>query len=99
VAFRVVPLGTGDTSLSSYVAMVAKVLDRLNVKYELTPMNTVLELGSLDDVLHIVRCVVDELRSMGVKRIAIDISMDLRFDKESTIEGKLRSVREKLGNS
>ncbi|MGM0414854.1 MAG: MTH1187 family thiamine-binding protein, partial [Bacillota bacterium] len=44
----VVPLGTEDTSLSSYVADCQKVLEQEEgIEYQLTPMGTIIE-GDLD---------------------------------------------------
>ncbi len=95
-SLRVIPIGTCCTSFSSYVAKVERILERFGAKHVLTPMSTILELNSIDELTEILKAIVEDLKSVGVKRIGIDISMDFRFDKELTIEGKLRSVEEKL---
>ena len=48
---KVVPLGNGSTSLSTYVAGCVTVLKQFpDLKYELTAMGTIVE-GPLDTVL------------------------------------------------
>ncbi|RLE00057.1 MAG: thiamine-binding protein, partial [Aquificota bacterium] len=39
----VVPLGTGSPSLSVYVAKALKILEQSGLKYQLTPMGTIIE--------------------------------------------------------
>lgn len=92
----VVPLGTASPSLSGYVAGVEKVLDRYGeLKHTLTPMSTVVE-GDLDTILKAIREMHEVPFSMGVKRVATRINIDDRRDRELTMEGKLRSVEQKL---
>ena len=45
VDVSIIPVGTGNPSVSEYVAEVQKVLEKNadRVKYQLTPMNTVIE--------------------------------------------------------
>ncbi|WP_233417989.1 MTH1187 family thiamine-binding protein [Desulfurococcus amylolyticus] len=97
LTLRVIPIGTCSTSLSSYVAEVEKVLSSLGLKHVLTASATIIELSDLGEVSKILESVVDELVARGVKRVSIDLSIDYRVDKELSIEGKVRSVEEKLG--
>ncbi len=48
----VVPIGTSDTSLSSYVADCLRILKKEKVRYELSSMGTNIE-GDLKDLLKI----------------------------------------------
>jgi len=82
--------------LSSYVVEVIKVLNELGVKYNLHAAGTNIEVDSFEDLSKILRSVVDVLSSMGVRRLLIDVSIDVRLDKEASIEGKIGSIREKL---
>lgn len=91
----VVPLGTGSPSLSSYVAGVEKLLATFNLKTMLTPMGTVLE-GDLDEVLRAVRAVHEVPFQAGALRVSTTVKIDERRDKELSMDGKVRSVREKL---
>lgn len=51
----IVPIGTGSTSVSKYVANCHKILqDEKRIKYKLTSMATVFE-GNLDIILEVIR--------------------------------------------
>ncbi|KJS21511.1 MAG: hypothetical protein VR72_10240 [Clostridiaceae bacterium BRH_c20a] len=89
----VVPLGTG-TSISNYVAKCHQVLDESGLKYQLTPMSTVVE-GSLDKVLEVVRRMHEVPFIAGAQRVSTSIRIDDRRDKKLTMEGKIKAVEEK----
>ena len=92
----VVPLGTGSTSLSSYVAGVEKVLAKhKNIKTMLTPMATILE-GDLDEILTAVRQMHETPFLNGAKRVSTRISIDDRRDKTLSMAGKMEAVKSKL---
>jgi uncharacterized protein (TIGR00106 family) len=88
----VVPLGTGNTSLSSYVAGCMELLEsRKDVSYQLTPMGTIIE-GPLDKVIEIA-CQLHEIPfDEGALRVLTTLKIDDRRDKTSTMTGKLASV-------
>jgi len=52
IEFVIVPLG--ELSLSRYVAHVVKLLEGKRVKYQLTPMGTIIEVPTLREGLKIV---------------------------------------------
>ncbi len=91
----ITPLGTGSPSLSKYVAKVHRVLDKYQVKYQLTPMSTVIE-ADVDTIFKIAREMHEVLFSEGVQRVVTSLRVDDRRDKELTMEGKVRAVEEKL---
>ncbi|MEZ0290842.1 MAG: MTH1187 family thiamine-binding protein [Sulfolobales archaeon] len=93
---RVIPIGTSSPSLSSYVAEVVNVLRERKIKYVLTPFNTAVELNDLGELTEVIDSMISRLRARGVQRIAIDIQLDLRFDKEISLEYKVDSVERKL---
>ena len=95
VQFSVVPLGTGETSLSSYVAQVHRVLRESGLKNQLTPMGTVLE-GPLGELLAVIQRVHELPFGQGAQRVMTLINIDDRRDKPATAQGKLDSVRNKL---
>ncbi len=93
----VIPVGTGTTSVSPYVARCHEVLANVEeLKYRLTPMATILE-GDLRLILK----VIEELHGVpfesGAKRVLTTVIIDDRKDKALTMEGKVESVRRKLG--
>ncbi|MEW6696386.1 MAG: MTH1187 family thiamine-binding protein [Bacillota bacterium] len=92
----VVPLGTGSTSLSSYVAGCVKILEQAEgIKYQLTPMGTILE-GDLSRVLELVRQMHEQPFLAGAARVSTTVRIDDRRDKEGTMRGKVASVETKL---
>lgn len=97
VDVSIIPVGTGNPSVSEYVAEVQKVLEKNanRVKYQLTPMNTVIE-GDLPVLLEVIQQMHEVPYTKGAKRVATTIRIDDRRDKESTMEKKLNSVRSKL---
>jgi len=91
-AISVVPVGTKTTSISSYVRDCLRVLNKhKKLKYELTPMATVVE-GSLDEILEVVKEMHEVTFSKGVMRVLTHITIDDRRDKELTMQGKVESV-------
>jgi uncharacterized protein (TIGR00106 family) len=95
VFLTITPLGTATPSVSSYVAGVEKVLREAGLKNQLTAMGTIIE-GDLDAILAVVRKMHEHPFTQGALRVSTSIRIDDRRDKVATIEGKMRSVEEKL---
>lgn len=96
VEVTIVPLGTGSASVSRYVAECHKVLaQEAGVKYQLTPMATVIE-GDLDRIFAIIRKMHEVPFSAGAVRVSTSIKVDDRRDQELTMKGKIQAVIEKL---
>jgi uncharacterized protein (TIGR00106 family) len=91
----IVPLGTGNPSLSRYVAEAVKALEDSGIRFTLTPMSTVLE-GSLEEVLEAVRMLHRLPFNKGAERVSTRVVIDERRDKDATAEGKIKSVEERL---
>lgn len=96
VFVSVAPIGTGTTSLSPYVAGVEKVLKGSGLKHQLTAMGTIIE-GELDEIFAVLRQMHEHPFTQGAVRVSTLIKIDDRRDKPHTIEGKVRSVEEKMG--
>ncbi len=96
VQVSITPLGTGSPSVSRYVADCHKVLEGMEgIKWQLTPMATVLE-GDLDLVLQAIRRMHEVPFGAGVQRVSTLIKIDDRRDREATMEKKMHSVESKL---
>lgn len=97
VDVSIVPLGTGNTSLSPYVAACEKVLREHSedLKHELTAMGTIIE-GDLDKILALIRRLHEVPFSHGAMRVSTTIRIDDRRDKSGTIAQKIKSVEDKL---
>lgn len=97
IDITVIPVGTGTTSVSEYVAEIHKVLQRHEdrVKYQLTPMSTLIE-GDLKLLLEIVQEIHEVPFQKGLQRVCTNLRIDDRRDKEHSMERKLESVQTKL---
>lgn len=91
----IVPLGTKDASISTYVAECIKVLQGLGLKYELTAMGTQVE-GDLDLLFETARRLHEVPFQKGAMRVLTLIKIDDRRDKPQALEEKITSVKQKL---
>ena len=96
IAFlTITPLGTATPSVSSYVAGVERILRGTTLKHQLTAMGTIIE-GDVDELLAVVRRMHEHPFTQGALRVSTSLRIDDRRDKVASIEGKMRSVEEKL---
>ena len=95
-SISVVPVGTGSTSVSPYVARCHEVLrETKDIKYQLTPMATILE-GDLPRIMEILAILHRIPFEEGAKRVLTTVMIDDRLDKALTMNGKTDSVKRKL---
>lgn len=88
----IVPVGTGNTGISHYVAASLGVLEGMkDLSYRLTPMGTIIE-GPLGKILEAVREMHEVPFSKGAFRVVTFIKVDDRRDRPSTMAGKVESV-------
>lgn len=92
--FSMSPTDKGE-SLSPYVSRSLDIIDKSGVSYRLNPMGTCLE-GSWDEVMGVVtKCF--ERMSQDCHRISVSLKIDYRKGKDNRLEGKIKSVEEKVG--
>jgi uncharacterized protein (TIGR00106 family) len=94
IELSVIPIGVG-ASLSKYVACVMKVIEESGLIYESHSMATNIECD-WEDITPLVKKCHDELKKMGVKRISTTVRISERTDKPYTMEGKLKSLEQKM---
>ncbi|WP_297506418.1 MTH1187 family thiamine-binding protein [Thermococcus sp.] len=94
VEFVIVPLG--ERSLSRYVAEVIKLLERRGIKYQLTPMSTIIEVPTVREALDVIEEAHELMFRLGARRVSTTIRIDDRRDKERSMEDKVKSVMEKV---
>ena len=95
--FSIVPIGTGETSVSSYVAAAVDALSGVRgLELQVTPMGTVLAAKDLKTILDAVRVAHEVLFSLGIKRVSSTLKLDDRRDKSRTMNDKVKAVNEKL---
>lgn len=99
VEVTVIPIGTGTTSVSDYVAGIHRALEQEEaegrVRFQMTPMSTIIE-GELDDLLRVVRRIHEVPFEQGAGRVSTSIKIDDRRDKAGSMEQKMQSVAAKL---
>ncbi|WP_297552042.1 MTH1187 family thiamine-binding protein [Thermococcus sp.] len=95
VEFVIVPLG--EKSLSRYVAEVIKLLERKGVKYQLTPMATIIETKTVREAFDIIEEAHELMFNLGAERVSTTIRIDDKRDRERHMEDKVKSVLEKVG--
>ena len=99
VDVTVIPIGTESPSVSSYVADLQKILkgyeEEGKIRFQLTPMNTIIE-GELPILFQVIQDIHESPFQHGIQRVATNIRIDDRRDKNTTMEGKLSSVQRQL---
>lgn len=92
----VIPIGTGSTSLSRFVADMQRTLERVEgITYELTSMGTIVE-GPLPRILAAVEALHESPFAGGAQRVSTAVKIDDRRDKPSSSRSKLEAVEAKL---
>jgi uncharacterized protein (TIGR00106 family) len=90
--FSIHPIGSG-TSVGRYVKSAINALSKIpGLKYEVTPMATVLEARDMETILKAVKVSHLALRLMGAKRISSLLRIDERLDKKRTMSDKVQGL-------
>jgi|YelNatPaOPRAMG01_1025707.scaffolds.fasta_scaffold14553_7 uncharacterized protein (TIGR00106 family) len=88
----VVPVGTGSTGLSQFIAACLDALEsKREISYQLTPMGTIIE-GTLEKVFEGIQALHEAPFSKGVARVVTWVKIDDRRDRETTMTSKVESV-------
>ena len=90
----VVPVGTGKTGLSDYIAVALREVKQAGVKYQLCPTCTVFE-ADLDTALKIAKAAHQAVIDSGAKRVITTLRIDERLDTQRTMEERVKRVTEK----
>ena len=90
----IIPLGVG-LSLSSYVAACEQVFTEHGLEPQLHANGTNIE-GDWDEVMAALKACHERLHEMGAPRIATNLRLGTRVDREPSMDAKLSSVKEKL---
>ncbi|OGE23378.1 MAG: hypothetical protein A3J42_06690 [Candidatus Dadabacteria bacterium RIFCSPHIGHO2_12_FULL_53_21] len=94
----VIPIGTPSPSIGDWIAEAVRVLENENVKYEVSPVGTLLE-GKNADIFRIAAKMHSASFKKGIKRVVTTIIIDDRRDKEVTMKSKVASVKKRLRKS
>jgi uncharacterized protein (TIGR00106 family) len=93
VNFSVVPIGK-ESSLSTQVAEILKIVSESGIDYKLHAMGTILE-GEWDNIMKLIKkCHKQILKNSD--RVLTTITIDDREGRTGRIAGKVKSVEKKL---
>ena len=92
--FAMFPTDKGS-SVSPYVAKIVGMIKELGYEYRLTAMGTIVETATIDQALDVVNSSYRLLES-DCERVYVTINLDIRKGDLGRIEGKIKSVNEKL---
>jgi uncharacterized protein (TIGR00106 family) len=93
----VLPIGTGNTSISDYIAASEALLKEFpELKHRVNPLSTSVE-GELDRVLELVRRMHEAPFAEGAYRVSTSLRIDDRRDSSVSMEHPMDAVREKAG--
>lgn len=96
VAVSVAPLGTGDASVSRFVAEAKRVLDKYpDLEHRLDPMFTTIQ-GDLRRIFEAVVEMHEAVAAMGAVRISSVIKVDDRRDSHVPMNEKVKAVERLL---
>ena len=88
------PLGKGE-SVSQYVAKVVDIIDKSKLPYVVTPMGTIIEGETWDEVMDVLKLGFQGMKET-CQRISLVIKVDYRKGRSGRIKQKVRSIEEKL---
>lgn len=93
----VYPIGTGDTSVSFYIAKGIEAIQNIKeIRYEINSMGTVLESESIDKIYEASKTIMEVVHNLGVNRVEVILKIDSRKDKQVKIEDKVESVKKQF---
>jgi uncharacterized protein (TIGR00106 family) len=95
MALSVAPIGTAQTSVGDYVADALRVIERSGLRYQLHAMYTEVE-GDLEALLRLIPEIHEACFARGAMRLSTVIKIDDRRDVPSSMEGKVRSVIDRM---
>lgn len=93
--FPTSPDGREGAGVSGYVSKIIDMIDKSGVAYQLTPMGTIIECGSMKEALGVLEqayeCVSD------CERVYSSLKFDIRHGKSNRLKSKIESVEKSLG--
>ena len=95
VQFTTSPLGEG-VSVSRFVTEALKEVERSGLRFQLTPMATILEADTPGEAMEVILRAHEAVFGAGAKRVVTDIKIDDRRDEPRRMEDKAEKVRKLL---
>lgn len=79
-------------SVSSYVRQAVQIIEDSGLKSVTGGMSTVIESPDLKTLFSLIEKTHEAMVKRDVKRIHIDLRIDHRLDRESSVDSKLKSI-------
>ncbi len=93
--FAMFPTDVGE-SKSKYVSRIIKMIDESGYNYQLTPMGTIVEAGSISEILQLVEKAYNVLENDS-SRVYSSIKLDIRKGVENRMNKKVEAVEKLIG--
>ncbi|ORY72248.1 YkoF-like protein [Leucosporidium creatinivorum] len=93
--FCLVPMGVDTVGVTKYIAECQRVLDKSGLSYQLHGYGTGVQ-GEYGAVMKVIEECHEAVHAMGCPRIATDIRIGTRTDKQGSLEAKVASVTDLL---
>lgn len=87
----VLPIGTNNASIGSFIAESCKTLKTKGITFEVTPTSTIVQ-GSLPQLMEIAEEMHAAPFKLGAQRVITNIMIDERTDKQDDMDGKVEEV-------
>jgi uncharacterized protein (TIGR00106 family) len=92
IGFLIISPMDGGPSLSRYVKKAIEAIRGTGISLQVTPMGTVVEAASLDEIFNAAKAGVEAVSVEGSMRISLSLKVDIRLDKDMTMASKMDAV-------
>ena len=82
------------SSVSKQVAKIIDAIDKSGVKYQLTPMGTVVETETMQEALDVIALAYEQVKKC--ERVYSSLKFDIRHNSEDRLKNKIKSVEDNL---
>ncbi|GBE55612.1 hypothetical protein BMS3Bbin15_01792 [archaeon BMS3Bbin15] len=87
-----IPIGTQSTTLSRYIKAAIEAMNDSEVRVYPRAMATELEADDLETLFSAIKKGQEAIMNMGVKRVVVSLKIDIRIDKDASLEKKIDSI-------
>ena len=88
---NVVPLGTDETSISSFVTKACRTAQDMGLQYEVNAMSTIIQ-GDQEQLFEAAKRMHEIPLKMGAGRVITSFTLDERIDKAVDMENMVEAV-------
>ncbi|MEM3661314.1 MAG: MTH1187 family thiamine-binding protein [Candidatus Micrarchaeaceae archaeon] len=93
VDISIIPIPSNSTSASKYVKKAIEIIRKSKLRYYPAPAMTTVEINDFSELANLLRQLYAEILGDDVKRMETILKIDVRIDKENTLERRLAAIR------